>query len=529
MPLAAGDGRRHWQVLEQQQNGAVWQRIENKFTGDRRSHREGFQERYYKELVTFPPYVQRFLYGESRSLTITDIDNPPGDSALKMYRRRDVVALRLTLHVGDEPFVLSVPFVGLYFFDDVDVVFLKVEVYARDLPLATVRDLLYRFGRAYPTSWDETGQGVHNAANVEWLGEGGHVLASSDFDNRDKFLSFTCRHRAPCTSSHWSFLLRPLALDPSEEEGTIRYRQIEHHRMPLMAYLALDDPRSISQEEWIRLGLIATLHPEEPIPVHDLDVIEFNARYCYDRFWTNTDTGSNTRFLCSGLAFIVVGDARSSYFVNDDRGIQAHFRHQYFILFLICHLHRASLMIFADRLVDAVHDMDIRQASSVNRFRQRIYAGFEAFLRFTHRYWFHEISERPHMQALYRLCSGWLSNDALYNEVKEELRDMSQYLDSDAQRRQSTTVVRLTVVTTISLVGTVATGFLGMNIISEADSPMLVRWSYFLLTTLGTVLFVLFSIIKSKWLSELMDILSDNQIPLRTRLAQLAESVRRTP
>ena len=86
------------------------------------------------------------------------------------------------------------------------------------------------------------------------------------------------------------------------------------------------------------------------------------------------------------------------------------------------------------------------QPQSINRFRRRIYAGFEAFLRFTHRYWFHELSERSHVQALYRLCSKHLGNDELYQEVKEELRDMSQYLDSNAQRQQSTTIVRLTVV-----------------------------------------------------------------------------------
>ena len=41
---------------------------------------------------------------------------------------------------------------------------------------------------------------------------------------------------------------------------------------------------------------------------------------------------------------------------------------------------------------------------------------------------------------------------------------MSDYLDSDALRRQANTVVRLTVVTIFGLIGTVVTGFLGMNL-----------------------------------------------------------------
>lgn len=176
-----------------------------------------------------------------------------------------------------------------------------------------------------------------------------------------------------------------------------------------------------------------------------------------------------------------------------------------------------------------MHDLDIREPQSINRFRRRIYAGFEAFLRFTHRYWYHELSERSHVQALYRLCSKHLSNDSLYQEVKEDLRDMSQYLDSNTQRQQSTTIVRLTVVTTFSMIGTVATGLLGMNLIAEADAPISTRLTYFLVTTLITALLMLLAILKSKQLSSVMDILADDQKSLRTRLAGLGKAWQRDP
>jgi hypothetical protein len=297
--------------------------------------------------------------------------------------------------------------------------------------------------------------------------------------------------------------------------------------MPLMAFLALDNPRALSREDWRRLGLVATLHPEEALPTHDPDVAGFESRYCYDRFWNDTEAGPNTRFLCAGPAFIVAGDARADYFHDRTRGILAQFRHQYVLLFLIAHFHRASLLVFSDRMVDAVQDLDIREPQSISRFRRRIYGTFEAFLRFTHRYWFHELSERSHVQALYRLCSKHLGNDELYQDVKEELRDMSQYLDSNVQRQQSTTIVRLTVVTTFSLVGTVVTGFLGMNLIAEADAPLSVRLTYFFVTTLITSLLVLLAILKSKQLSDVMDVLSDDQKSLRTRLAMLGKAWRR--
>ncbi len=52
---------------------------------------------------------------------------------------------------------------------------------------------------------------------------------------------------------------------------------------------------------------------------------------------------------------------------------------------------------------------------------------------------------------------------------------MNTYLDTDSLRRQANTVVRLTVVTIASLIGTLSTGFLGMNLIDEAAESPLVR------------------------------------------------------
>lgn len=525
MPLGVGGSAQpHWKLLAQGGENNPWRRLEDRF----QPGAPDFEERHYKEFVAFLPYVQRFIYGESHSRMSHGGDDPPGGSAIRIFRRYDVAAVRMVLHEGDAPIALTVEHVELWFFEDINLAFLKLEVAGTDLRLADACDLLYRFGRTYPTGWDRDGHGKHNVYHAEWLAADGTVLVESDSHDQEKFLSYTREHRSPGTSATWAFLLRPLVLDPSDEAGVLRYRQIEYHRMPLMAFLAVDDPRGMGRENWLRLGLVATLHPDEALPVRDADVIDFEPRYCYDRFWTDSDAGPNTRFLCTGRAFIVVGDSCADYFCDPTRGILSQFRHQYVLLFVIAHFHRAALLVFSDRLVDAVHDLDIRLPQSISRFRRRIYAGFEAFLRFTHRYWFHELSERPHVQALYRMCSDHLGNDALYQEVKEELRDMSQYLDSNAQRQQSTTIVRLTVVTTFSMVGTVATGLLGMNLISEADAPMLTRVMYFLVTTLVTALFMLLAILKSKQLSDVMDVLADDQKSLRVRLAALGNAWRRT-
>jgi uncharacterized membrane protein YuzA (DUF378 family) len=271
----------------------------------------------------------------------------------------------------------------------------------------------------------------------------------------------------------------------------------------------------------VRIGLATLLHPDEALPVNEPAVQEFETRYCQDRYWQDTERGPNTRFMCTGNVLTVVGDASSPYFVDAERGLLAQFRHQYFLVFLIAHLHRAALLVFSDVLVDAVNDLDIRLDTSVRRFKRRIRGNFETFLRFTHRYWFHELSERSHVQSLFRLCSNHLHNDALYDEVRDEIREMSQYLDSDSQRRQSNTVVRLTVITILGLIATVTTGYFGMNIIAFGEGSIADRILHGFVATLTFVLLVLFAVARSKRLSDFLEALADEKIGIRGKLTAL--------
>lgn len=516
-PLAVdGNEGRHWEVFEAKKDSHPWRRIDDEFTDDPGN----FKERHYREFVSFLPYVQRFLYGEGRSRRAAP-DDPPGDSPMHIFRRQDVARLRLTLRKGQAPIELHIVHLDLYFFHDLDLIQLNLEVRADHLALATVRDILFRFGRAYPSGWNEEEEGLHNVYMAEWLGVDGQVIARSDAERRDKYLSFVCQHRSPCISEHWACLLRPLALAHSDEAGDLRYRLIEYHRMPVMAFLALDQPRALSREDWVRIGLATLLHPDEALPVNEPSVAEFEKLYCQDRFWTDSEAGSNTRFICTGNSLTVVGDAAKPFFSDSERGVLAQFRHQYFLVFLIAHLHRASLLVFSEVLVDAVNDLDIRNDISVRRFKRRIRANFETFLRFTHRYWFHELSERPPVQATFRLCSNHLRNDDLYDEVRSEIREMSNYLDSDSQRRQSNTVVRLTVITILGLIATVTTGYFGMNIIPFGEGSIQERLLHGVVATGVFIGLVLFAVSRSKRLSDFLEAMSDEKLGFGGKLKAL--------
>ena len=120
---------------------------------------------------------------------------------MRVFRRTDVAQVRVLARPGDAPITLDVVHTDLYFFLDVDLVLLNVEVSASDLSLAQAQEILYRFGRGYPAGWDQ-GLPLHCMANVEWLGAQGQVLSRSDAQDRDLFLTHVAQKRAPRIAAH---------------------------------------------------------------------------------------------------------------------------------------------------------------------------------------------------------------------------------------------------------------------------------------------------------------------------------------
>jgi hypothetical protein len=531
MPVRGGDEDAArvppWRVLRELGADSPWREVVDEYTGDS----DAFHERHYNEFVTFLPYVQRFLYGEGRKHADAGDDARTG-SPMRVFRRNDVRQVLVAARPGEAPLRLELVHVDLYFFYDVDVVILNVELRADTLTLAQAQELLYRFGRAYPAGWDAQGQALHCMHGVEWLGADGQVLARSDAQQRESFLAHVCEHRAPRIAAHWAFLLEPLVPDHSDREGALRYRQIEYYRMPMMAWLALDDPRALTRNDFVRLGLVTgagAREGEAALPYAEKHLADFEQRYCYDRFWADGGAAPNTRYLCSGHSLVVIGDARSEFFACRDRGVLAQFRHQHFLLFLIAHLQKAALLMFSDRLVEALKGLDVGDAASVRRFKRAIRRSFEGFLRFTHRYWFHEVSEQAQVRALFQMCATHLGLDALYADVKERIADMNSYLDADSLRRQANTVVRLTVVTIFGLIGTVTTGFLGMNLLAEADASFARKLLLFLLVFVPTIALTIYTMAKSKRLSDFLDALSDERLPTWTKFKAIAAVWRREP
>jgi len=507
MPIREGlQIQNHWELLQQPQSEIPWKEHTRGIDSD---EIDALKEREYSEFVTFLPYVQRTLFGEGKGG-----GQKAGESPIRIFRRTDVSAVRVRFAAAERlPELYRVERVDLYFFYDLDISILVVEITAKDIELEDAQQLLFRFGRSYPTYWTPEGRAGHCLEKVEWLDAGGAVLASSDYDQRDKYLTLASRYRQPAISAHWDFLLRPLVLHHSDQPGPIRYRLVEYHRMPLCAFLSFDDPGQLTDADFVRLALIARPGSVDCIPRSDTELREFEKRHCIDRFWMPKGDGSSgTRLLCSGESFVMVNCAQSVSYIKGGPSLLEQFRRQYFLVFLLPHLHKAALCMLSDRLVHSLNQMDIDDPVTIRRFKRDIRQIKEIFLRFSHRYWFTEVTDQPQAKALFKNTSRQLGTTGLFEELRDEIEDMSDYLDSDALRRQANTVLRLTVVTILGLIGSITTGFLGMNLIDEPDASIDRKLFYFMLVFVMTILLTLLTITHSKRLSDFLDTLSDQRV-----------------
>jgi len=293
--------------------------------------------------------------------------------------------------------------------------------------------------------------------------------------------------------------------------------------MPVMAYLAMDDARALTRADFVRLGLVTGPGESGVLPYSARYVRDFEERYCYDQFWNEDRDGRpGTRFMSCGHGFAMVGDASDPFFIDASAGLLGQFRHQYFILFIIPHIHKATLLMLSDRMVSALNRLDINDPESIRRFKRRIRQLLEIFLRFTHRYWFHEVSDQAQAKELYRMTSNFLGTDRLYSEIRDEIEDMSSYLETDTLRRQANTVVRLTVITVFGLIGSITTGIFGMNIFGFSDIPVLLQVLILILTVGGVSVGLFYLLAKSKRLADFLEAISDERLPARQKYDTLA-------
>ena len=495
-----------------------WREIEDEFTGDPLS----FQERHYNEFVTFLPPVQRFLYGSGRGKISGSVC---AESPINVFRRSDITTVRVHLTRDAKPLDLSVAHVDLYFFFEIDIAILALELFTNDIALAAAQDVMFRLGRAYPAYWEPTGQAGHCPSKVEFVTRDGRTVATSDYEAREKFLTQVCAKRAVRIAAHWQYLLQPLVPHHSDLPGVLRYKQLEYYRMPQMVFLSIKAGTDLTRADYVRLAFASGPGDSTELPFSQRHLVDFEAKYCYDRYF-GQHAGvewPESRYMSCGHALVVTGSADNAFFTDINYGCLNSFRHEHFLLFLIAHFHKASLLMFSDRLTEAMSRLDVKHKQAVQSFRAASRQALETFLRFTHRYWFHAVSNQTQAHDLFALCRSHLDIDWLYDDIRQEIQEMSEFLENEALRRQADTVTRLTVVTTFGLIGTTVTGFLGMNILAWAEEPVSWRILAFTAVLVPTILLTLVTIAKSRRLADLMESLSGEASGRSPRLKTFAK------
>ncbi len=499
----------YWETLKR--NPGPWKYVDDTLLIEDESCVAG-----YEEFVYFLPYVQRFLYG------VGD-EGRGAQSSLHTFTRNDIATAEVALTEGATPIVLDVLRARLYFFYDVDVAVAVMEVAGEDIPLADVVELMDRFGRPYAPAWDSHNQGAHCPHSVAFRGKDGTLLSQSDYGDRDKFIDLVRGERQTPLSMHWEFFLSPLvpAYLPG---GSIKYHQIENKRIPIMSYLSFDDPAVLTRGDMVRIGFAAKWGESDTLPYAAQFLSNFESEYCYDRYWGpgETDDQMSTRYFFCGVGFAMITKKTQSGI------LLRQFRHQFYQIGLISNFNKAALLSLSNRFSRAVERLNVRDYESVKQFKKHVRETLEVFLRFNHRYWFHEISNQVQASDFFQRWSHQLGSDALYNEVREEARDINEYLDADRARRQTDNAMRLTVVSSCGMVGTVVTGFLGMNLYSHSDLSTLTKAMIFIAVFVPTTALALYTVIISRRIANFMEALSSEGLTWSEKVATLGQIFKST-
>jgi len=227
----------------------------------------------------------------------------------------------------------------------------------------------------------------------------------------------------------------------------------------------------------------------------------------------------DTRITLCGPAFAMITKHGPA-----TRDLVQTFRHQFFQIGVIVNFHKGALLNLSNRFSVAVERLRVGDYDSVRIFKQSARETLEMFLRFNHRYWFHEISNQVYAADVYRRWSHQLGSEQLCAEVRDEARDINEYLDADRTRRSADNAQRLTVVSACGMVGTVATGFLGMNLFAHSELGTWEKIIIFVIVFIPTIALTAYTVMISRRLATFFEALASERMTWARRSARCARS-----
>ena len=393
------------------------------------------QLQQYQARAYFHPFVQRFLYGNDR---------------VQRFTYDDVKAIKVDF--GKKTFLLNVTRCELVLFQpDIGVLLLELSsinsqcLQDTQLLLDSVRRLYPPYFNQYEQSW----KSGHCPDAVEFLekdkktrignrGIYGEAFKAENTNPPDIFKSYSNVFEASTGTkawhcpwaAHWRTLLEPFNTDPYGK-SIFSAHQFGDDRAPTMSYLAVNNPRLISRGNWMRL-CFSDAPGDDPLPYACAFTAKFEENFCYDRYWyaLGESTNQPSRILNCGYSFGYVGSSQDKYFfTNENNGAHATFRNIYVTMGLMAHFQRASLLAASERLSEMVKRKKRKESEVKLPDRDEVREFYDQFIEFTQNFWFDEISPQEQGQQIFQMWRKHLRIQELYDEVRQELKDLVDYAE----------------------------------------------------------------------------------------------------
>ena len=424
-----------------------WKPIEDLVKRDGLPDENGYA---YAEMVYFHPFVQNFLYGRKNSR--------PGGRAdpthFDLYRLPRLSGKKLKIEEGtwEEAFVIHEV---LFHSFDGEIAILTLRLGATrpvtwDSARNTVSLMRTAYFQHYSVVKEEMGQdGVKTPV---WRGGGGiegvHIeglpgeIGEGKVDPMDALGTLE-----PEIYQHWNDLLGPL------KKAGIKARPLGDHRIPVMAFLGLEDPTCLEPEEWFALSEADCAQFPRYAPAFRDKAL---AEATYDRWWDRSDPRLRHRYLAGPMTYSAVIAApadRPPWFER----IRTSWRRQHYQMFLLAHYQRAALLDLQDRIARAADKADwddaalLREVGSIQR-RMAVFSSSCSFL---------EISPQVQGQELYSLLRKRLALDSLYEGVINDKALLGNWLVAREEQRSAR---RWEVINLWAIPLALAFTFLGANV-----------------------------------------------------------------
>jgi hypothetical protein len=410
----------------------------------------------YSEIVYFHSYVRDFLYGGDRK--------KPDKRSMRVLRRKDIEWLCIDLD-EHRKYQLKVERLEAYLFQT-GVLLIVAEVEnpkpqkVEDpmpqevkapkpqeekldffLSLKDAMDLQNVMRMVFPRRWNNKGVPSETPLRAAWLDSEGKLLKVSEqnYAEKNDFINIVRENAELPAAKHWRYLLKDFPLYGEDQTNNYAIKQIEDQRIPSMTYLAVPDPREISEWDFARIAFYDSAGESSVGSYSDEFLKDWDKKSAYDRFWQRTprtgfekgvldhNSDMRTRWLCSGYGLAVVG-------ASDDpryRGqIAANFRHHYFRMGLIAHFQRASLLTFRDQLAEATE-------KSGSRFRDEVMKIQSNVTKFRARFWFHEVSTQLQGQEIFAWWTDRLGNRAMFDQVTSDIAAAESQLRTEMEAAEA--------------------------------------------------------------------------------------------